>query len=279
MFGPKIPDKILPETKLVNLLARPDPKRRQDYILNNTPLHKAVLENNLEEVKKLLSDDKESKSVNITSLLNTPLLLALKLGNAEIAKQILAKSEELKLDINLTDARGLTALDWACMLRDDEVIKMILLSSNLTLSQKSYAPALYNQPVNASLFKDYLDGIDKKSDKEKVIAAEFAEKGHVTLYIPWQETYSDFKYFMKDICVNMGFMKEASFPEEKEMSSHLWFFNCLKIGYETFCNERNKRPVNKELLGAMLSQEALMEWRKTAILEDIQEPLQKLIIK
>lgn len=256
-FRYKKPDEILPDTKMGYLIARADLARKREYVLRNTNLHEAVLADDNEKVITLLADEKESKNIDETSLMNTPLTLALKKGNTHIAKCILAKAKELELNINHEDARGLTALDWACMLRDDEVISMILSTPDLTLPKDSYAKALYYQPVNETIFTKFIDEMAKSN------AMEIAEnRGFPHLVILRQEPYSDMVYFMRDICVNRGVMQAKDFPPSGTGASHVWFYRCFKIGYQAFCAERNRIPVNQELLTAMLSQESLNQWRK-----------------
>lgn len=251
-------DAVLPDTKMIFLVARGNPERKCEYYLNNTKLHEAILENDYETVKTLLVDEKESKNINEASLLNTPLLLALKQGNTHIAKCILITANELglKLNINHKDSRGLTALDWACMLRDDDVIRMILSIPDLILPKDSYAKALYNQSVNERIFTTFLEDMAKSNAKE---IAE--NKGFAHLFIFKQEPYSDMIYFMRDICVNRGVMQATDFPPISG-ASHVWFYRCFKLGYQAFCAQRNQIPVNKELLTAMLSQKSLAEWQQ-----------------
>jgi hypothetical protein len=250
------PDTILPDTKMYCLVAKASFDRKHEYVLRNTPLHEAVLANDDAKVIALLSDKRESKNINEPSLMNTPLTLALKQGNTQIAKCILARAKELELNINHKDSRGLTALDWACMLRNDEVISMILSMPGLILPKDSYAKALYYQPVEVTIFTNFLKEMAESN------AMDIAEnRGFSHLRILKQEPYSDMVYFMRDICVNRGIMQAKDFPPERG-ASHVWFYRCFKKGYEAFCAERNQIPVNQELLTAMLSQESLTVWQQ-----------------
>lgn len=255
-FRLKKPDTILPDTKMYHLTAKANFERKHEYVLRNTLLHEAVLANNTEEVIMLLENERESKNINEPSLMNTPLTLALKQGNTQIAKCILARAKELELNINHKDSRGLTALDWACMLRDDEVISMILSTPGLILPKDSYAKALYYQPVEETIFTQFLKEMAESN------AMDIAEnRGFSHLIIFKQEPYSDMVYFMRDICVNRGIMQAKDFPPERG-ASHIWFYRCFKLGYQAFCAKRNQIPVNQELLTAMLSQESLETWQQ-----------------
>jgi hypothetical protein len=253
---PKKIQEVNPDTPMVFLVSRGDPSRKSEYILNNNKFHKAILENNSVEVQNLLSDEEECKHINDLSLLNTPLLLALKTGAVEIALQILEKVNEVDLNINQKDMRGLTVLDWACILRDNNIIQKILLNPDLQLSKLSYAKAIYSQPAKVEIFTKFLKEI--KADMDKIIP----EHGCPKLYIFCQEPYSDLIYFMRDVCVNLNFMKDQEFPSSEGLSSHEWFYKCFEKGYERFCAARNAIPINKSLLNAMLSQDLLEMWRE-----------------
>lgn len=173
------------------------------------------------------------------------------------------KAEDLELDINQKEGRGLTALDFACELQDEEIIKRILAIPTLTLPKDSYAKAIYNQLVSEKIFESFLAGI-----KRNGIGKEIPEHGYPSLYIFMQEPYSDMIYFMKDICVNLGFLSEKSFPAFDGMTSHDWFCQCFEIGYKVFCEKRNHIPVNSDLLNTMMNQENLEAWRDKALLVD-----------
>lgn len=70
-----------------------------------------------------MPDIKRLQENKVGDTINSPLLLALKKGNVEIAKKLL---QHPRIDVNAKDARGLSALHWACMLRQNDLIKLLL---------------------------------------------------------------------------------------------------------------------------------------------------------
>lgn len=251
---PKQLDKVKPDSPMVCLVSRGNPSQREGYKLDNNNFHKAILENDPDKVSQLLLDANESRHINDLSLMNTPLMLALKTGNLEIAKRILGFKVASKLNINQKDGRGLTVLDWACILRANDVIKAILLHPGLQLTDDSYAKAIYFQEAKKEIFAGFL--------KSKGIDEAIIEKGYCNFYIFTQEPYSDLIYFMKSLCVNLKWMDASSFPSQDGFASNVWFCRCFQIGYEQFCVARNHMPVDKILLTAMCSQEELNAFKE-----------------
>src|SRR5258708_29881291 len=93
----------------------------------NNVLHNAVINGEIKKAEKVLSTAEENKIDRLmcgTSKLNTPLTLALKHGDITMAKLFLKyiNNENSFFILNFKDCHGLTALDWACMLRNDEII-------------------------------------------------------------------------------------------------------------------------------------------------------------
>ena len=86
---------------------------------DNTILHDAIHENDTTLALQNMTD----KIINTQSAGNTPLLFALKKGNVVVAEALLRNSS---IDVFAQDSRGLAALHWACMLRQDKIIETLL---------------------------------------------------------------------------------------------------------------------------------------------------------
>jgi hypothetical protein len=262
-FGPKETSKPqkLQDLKEVKLNA----ERLAAYKhLRNNSVHNAVLANDIKTVERIL----ESKSsldayllLSVTSKLNTPLILALKLGQTEMALLLL----KYPMDIHATDCRGLSALDWACILRCDEVIKEILqrkfdfgeIEDIDELPLDSFASVLYAE--NFGSFNSFLEFIDKNktdyfSENDKPLTA---------LGFNGREILADIKYFMKELCVNQKYMNENDFKKaDSHLSSSARFLHAFFIGQKTFCTKRDSKPCDPELLEAMQSEEDLEKYRE-----------------
>lgn len=233
-----------------------DLSRKNQYILANSKLHDAILENDSKEVAKIVEEDKEFAFINYQSLLNTPLTLALKHGSSEIAKLILEKVPQNELMLNLQDCRGLTALDIACMLRQDDIIKIILSSPYLDINADPLAMILYRDNVGKEILKSYLSTINSEN-----VAGLLTESHSPCSAILMHEPYTDLMiFYLKPICCNLGWMRPDQFGEQFG-ASYVWFYQCFKKGYETFCDKRNASPVDKELLEAMKNQTNLEKWQ------------------
>ncbi len=94
--------------------------------LPNTPLLITILRDQTDLAKKLIGLDLEKKSLNISTACymanNTPLVLALKRGNREIAKALITAGA----NVNGQGFRGFTPLHWACILRLNDIIDLLL---------------------------------------------------------------------------------------------------------------------------------------------------------
>lgn len=94
---------------------------------DNTALHDAILNNDLESLIRLLVLNRqlplEQSVLNKQSWGNSPLMLALKAGNSKAALVLL---KEKNININLNDERGFQAIHWACIFRFDDVIAELL---------------------------------------------------------------------------------------------------------------------------------------------------------
>lgn len=253
--------------------------QKGNYLDKNNPLHTALVEDNNyffdsdtynedefinardhhERCKQALSELKNSQKLELhmrwQSVLNTPLMLALKYGDEDSAKLILTQYQDSNY-LTLKDSRGLTPLDIACMLRMNDVIEMILLLLDpSSISADPWATVLYSDPVLPEPFANYLR--DLKGDADKL-----REKGAPIKPIPEQEPYTDLVvYFMMPIFMNMMRALPPKFGE-RATQSHVDFFNYLRIGYQDFCTKRNERSINPELLRAMQNSGSLEAWKK-----------------
>ncbi|HHT0594074.1 TPA: Dot/Icm T4SS effector AnkQ/LegA10 [Legionella anisa] len=106
-------------------LSLPEKGSYDDVVPTNTPLHQAIIERNLCNLKHALNLT-NSKLLLATSYDNTALLLACKLADKEAAKYILEKMRELKCDVNHTDYHGMTALHWARFYHFDDLSRELI---------------------------------------------------------------------------------------------------------------------------------------------------------
>lgn len=125
----------------------------------NTALHQAILENQTELALQLI--DSQPELMNVPALENTPLLLAIKTGNVDIALALLKHPE---IDVNVADNMGMRAIHWAAFLRMNELIKLLLPTSLSTVAENrkslaklsAFASLLPSDFYNAS-FPDLSD--------------------------------------------------------------------------------------------------------------------------
>lgn len=92
----------------------------------NTPLLCAILKDDPIIANQLIELDNTKLSLNVAcdkyNAHNTPLILALKRGNCSSAKALIKAGA----DLNCQDFRGFTPLHWACILRLNEIIELLL---------------------------------------------------------------------------------------------------------------------------------------------------------
>lgn len=100
---------------------------RVDNDVLNTPLLLSILRNNNQIAKRLIELDSEKKSLDIAANCymanNTPLILSLKRGNIEMAMFLIERGA----NVNVAGFRGFTPLHWACILRLDDIIELLIL--------------------------------------------------------------------------------------------------------------------------------------------------------
>ncbi|MHB1947332.1 MAG: ankyrin repeat domain-containing protein [Gammaproteobacteria bacterium] len=96
-------------------------------ILGNSLLLEAIANNDTDTALAYIHADLKANDgqtiINESNIGNTPLLLALKTGNIRVANELL---NHPKIDVNAQDEHQFTALHWACMLRQDDIIKKLL---------------------------------------------------------------------------------------------------------------------------------------------------------
>lgn len=216
----------------------------------NSLLHDLILVNDVVNACKIIQDDMAARDgctiVNAVSCGNTPLMLSLKKGAAAIAMALL---QHPQTDIHKKDDRGFSPLHWACMLRLDSVIILLLdrgADPNLkTLRWVNQYPgadefdpltplALYRKPVESLFFAQFYT-ISCQALRLSHRPGEFMDKypqyyemffrdrtPHIgtiflmpyvdrpDLYIPGEIAYTDLIFHMKDVCKNLGWCMHNS---------------------------------------------------------------------
>ncbi len=93
---------------------------------HNTYLLQALAWNRLNAALNLLELDKNKESLDLKddwmTCLNTPLILAAKINAEKVVEKLLF----LGANVHAQDYRGYTALHYACMLRNDKIIKSLI---------------------------------------------------------------------------------------------------------------------------------------------------------
>lgn len=211
---------------------------------NNTLLHDLILSNSIDSAKHVIAQDMTANDgitiINHRSLENTPLMLALKTGAIEIALAIL---DHGKVDVHQTDCRGLTALHWACMLRQDAVISRLLdkgANPHHVTKGWNYHFAIYDKVTPLTPFNLYLDtadvtlmsqyamacyrALDLNADGWHTFEDRYPNYFHCfyrhdtrsqntyfippfcdreELYIPGLPAYTDIIFHMRELCTNL----------------------------------------------------------------------------
>lgn len=224
----------------------------------NNKLHDAIIKNDSKEAISLIKEKKDDKDfLTVQSLSNSPLLLAMKHGNLVVALDLL---ENPIVDVNTKDVNGLSVLDWACMLRQDQVIEKILNHTTFKPKYHQNAANFYQAPVDMKPFENYLKAcinpFSAKSTPDLERTAEhFAENNRYSefLDIRGQSQYTDLIFFIRDICVNLKWKEPEDFPKPSEkrpdlLSSYMMFQEYFRLAYKDFCIKRNAIPVNQDIL-------------------------------
>lgn len=118
------------------IIAKPvNPNINTQDKYGNTPLHNAVIQNQIETVRKLLSyAELKSEIKNIDGL--TPLFYAASNGNASIVELFRKHNADTVL-VNIQDFDGETALHWACSLGLENVTFMLLQFTKINVTLKN----------------------------------------------------------------------------------------------------------------------------------------------
>lgn len=220
-------------------------KSQNSQCEQNTLLHDLILENNVAKAKAVIAEDIHDTHgysiINQKALGNTPLMLALKTGAIEIALAIL---DHDRVNVREVDCRGLTALHWSCMLRQDAVIQKLLEKGADALHQTrgwnshfsvydSISPitpaALYQAIAPTEIFSQYAMACYQAIVHDSRDAYHYEDKypnyyhcfyhldhttnrvlftppfkDHEQLYIPGAAAYTDIMFHLREICLNLG---------------------------------------------------------------------------
>lgn len=224
---------------------------------------------------KLATSNIKENILNVKSGGNTPLLLALKKGNVVVAEALLKQPGINSFEV---DEHGLSALHWACMLRQDKIIEMLLeKNADPFLKTKNWSTSdftepfdftpveLYQRQVLYTNFAEYYLYHEKIKERivrciEFPIYGDFIKKqngyqwlGFVdrpSLHIPCETPYTDIIFHMKDLCTNLNWKQnETQFVHYNRSCDE--FAENFRIGFGGFCKGRNAIPINKELLERM----------------------------
>ncbi len=255
----------------------------------NTILHDAIINDDLELALHVITQDSSAfdgqSIINNRSLGNTALLLALKTGSMTIAEALLRYPA---IDIHITDERGLTALHWACMLRQDRIITPLLdkgadprqvvpawAASGIDEPDEMTPLNLYQRDISAHHLGRYVElaqeavkfMLNPRAFSSKYPAYGccffYADGGRLLhrsgftdrpdLHIPGEMAYTDIVFHMAPLCRNLGWSgTETVFvsPEEVTRSSAMFAENFF-LGYGDFCRYRNELKPDAELLERM----------------------------
>lgn len=222
---------------------------------NNNDLHDAILARNqataLELATKL-----STQEINHTSLGNTPLMLALKTGNLEVAAKILERDD---VHFALPDHRGITPLQLACAWRANAII--------LTLLKKCQESGI---PVDPGFDFEKLTGVDATAQKflakrnlakiyntynEEIIRAMIIDRDyHESIVeekslciLPAPELTDALLFHSRLICLNFHLKKEDEFIDNLPSKQHE-FASDLMTGLHAIIEFRNSIPKDAHVL-------------------------------
>lgn len=224
----------------------------------NNALHEAILANETEQALRLIREDVNAALINAQSLKNTPLLLALKRGQIAIAAALL---QHAQINVHEKDVRGLTALHWACMLRLNNIIHLLLKrDADPHFETKAWVSGrgkmrmtpcnLYVREVNPSCLQGFAQGD----------SSDYIDKA--SLCFMGEMAYTDIIFHIDAICTNLNWLKPGikfAALHEPLTNGHVFYRSCdvfkfnFSKAYEVFCEFRNRSVVDQALLQCMQS--------------------------
>ncbi len=252
---------------------------RQRYqVETNTKLHNAIDQNDTKSALTYIEEKDSVDIINVKSLVNTPLLLALKKGNIPVVEALLKHPD---IDVHARDCRGLTALHWACMLRQDKIIEMLIAKgadphaitkrwgqSHITESYLMTPYNLYQREILLFNFIRYYQAneIASQYDKNMLVfeyrwwafkPVFFNTKGDYLqsfidredLHIPGETAYTDIVFHMEDLCSNLKWKNPDTcfFTSQDQPCSYARHRRNFFAGIFDFCEYRNAIPINQKL--------------------------------
>lgn len=255
---------------------------------DNTELHYAILERK-NDIAFDLIEKMTTSDINTRALGNTPLMLALKTANFDIARALLKRDDINVVPIGeksiVADYRGITPLHLACAWRESDIILGILNKYHtyitktleceypihlLFSSDQSIADTLQLQllfsiaqlpgvswPLKKLTAKRTPEKIYLSKYDLEIMRKDITFRGyfksvveHTHLIIDAAPELTDALLFhSKLICLNLGLVPEDSFKEF--CSSQHQFANDLHISLSTILDYRNNKPVDENILATM----------------------------
>ncbi|MBX3709110.1 MAG: ankyrin repeat domain-containing protein [Gammaproteobacteria bacterium] len=242
--------KVIGANELVDKLEDELPLENQWLIFNkdhctrhhNTYLLQALAWNRQKAALKLLELDKNKEALNLKddwpTCLNSPLILAAKINAGYIVQKLIT----LGANLNEQDYRGFTALHYACILRNDAVIKSLLAAKANLQMIDAFGKSPY----------DYYDMEICETD----LQYRYGKAGEYLNHIPDRDNHyfatkkkclSALRWYIAHIMVNGGWGTES---DVDKVSLYDYAKHCLKIRepvyhaevYEgmmrCFCNNR-----------------------------------------
>ncbi len=192
----------------------------------NTFLLQALAWNRLVAADKLLDLDVEKIALNTKDFWptgsNTPLLLAAKIDAVNIISKLVA----LGASLNEQDYREYTALHYACMLRSDPAIRILLSAGASTRLRDVFG----NQPIDyyqtditlADLAYPY--GL---SPENSDLLAEVADTTE-NYYATQNKSYSVLRWFVPHVIVNHGWGKDYLLNDTEANSPFRTLYDCAE---------------------------------------------------
>ena len=226
--------------------------------MGNTFLLEAIIRDNTSIASQLIQLDSEKHSLDIASKCymasNTPLVLALKRGNIEIAQALILAGA----DVNKPGFRGFTPLHWACILRLNSIIEQLLAAGANPAIQNAFgkqaleyyisdisSEAISFSPSHAIIRGQDIEMEDIAYNCKEVIFVPcrgFKEytKHNFSTKIP---DFSDMYWHMEGILINHGLA-------ELIISSGT-YENDYPLYTDIFSEIRNQRVVEPDLVGRL----------------------------